>query len=99
MTDIRREPGSAGGRSPSRKTPPSPRKAKPKAAKPKKLSAIDAAAKVLGESGEARNCQEMIKAMAEKGYWTSPGGKTPALPRPGCKDHRRYRLNPARARR
>ena len=23
------------------------------------------------------NCQEMIKAMAEKGYWTSPGGKTP----------------------
>ena len=24
------------------------------------------------------NCQEMIKAMAEKGYWTSPAGKTPA---------------------
>ena len=47
-------------------------------AKPKKLSAIDAAAKVLAESGEAMNCQEMIKAMAEKGYWTSPGGKTPA---------------------
>ena len=46
--------------------------------KPKKLSAIDAAAKVLGEAGEAMNCQEMIKAMADKGYWTSPGGKTPA---------------------
>jgi hypothetical protein len=54
-------------------------KAKTKAeAKPKKLSAIDAAAKVLGEAGEPMSCQDMIKAMAEKGYWTSPGGKTPA---------------------
>lgn len=24
------------------------------------------------------DCQTMIKTMAEKGYWTSPGGKTPA---------------------
>jgi hypothetical protein len=24
------------------------------------------------------DCQSMIKTMAEKGYWTSPGGKTPA---------------------
>jgi len=54
-----------------------PRAAKAKETKPKKLSAIDAAAKVLAESGEAMNCQEMIKAMAEKGYWTSPGGQTP----------------------
>jgi hypothetical protein len=23
-------------------------------------------------------CQELIDAMAEKGLWTSPGGKTPA---------------------
>ena len=23
------------------------------------------------------SCQEMIKAIGEKGYWTSPGGKTP----------------------
>jgi hypothetical protein len=22
-------------------------------------------------------CQEMIEAMAAKGYWSSPGGKTP----------------------
>ena len=51
---------------------------KPKAqADPKKLSALDAAAKVLGEAGQPMNCQEMIQAMAEKGYWTSPGGKTP----------------------
>ena len=48
------------------------------AAQPKKLSALDAAVRVLGESGQAMNCQEMIAAMAAKGYWTSPGGKTPS---------------------
>ncbi len=46
-------------------------------AQPKKLSALDAAAKVLGESGEAMNCKELIDAMAAKGYWKSPGGQTP----------------------
>jgi hypothetical protein len=44
----------------------------------KKVSALDAAAKVLAEAGQPMNCQDLIKAMAEKGYWTSPGGKTPA---------------------
>jgi hypothetical protein len=48
-----------------------------KAAQPKKLSALDAAAQVLGEAGQPMNCQEMIVAMAAKGYWTSPAGKTP----------------------
>jgi hypothetical protein len=43
----------------------------------KKLSALDAAAKVLGESKDPMNCQEMIAAMAAKGYWNSPGGQTP----------------------
>ena len=43
----------------------------------KKMSAIDAAAKVLGETGQAMACKELIDAMASKGYWTSPGGKTP----------------------
>jgi hypothetical protein len=33
------------------------------AAKPKKLSALDAAARVLTESGQAMNCKEMIEAM------------------------------------
>ncbi len=42
-----------------------------------KLSAIDAAAKVLFEAGEPLNAKQMIEAMATKGYWTSPGGKTP----------------------
>ena len=49
-----------------------------KAPKAKKTSALDAAAKVLAEQGKPMNCQEMIEAMAAKGYWTSPGGKTPA---------------------
>jgi hypothetical protein len=43
----------------------------------KKLSGLDAAAKVLAESGEPMTSKEMIDAMAAKGYWTSPGGKTP----------------------
>jgi hypothetical protein len=54
---------------------------KTKAAKPKKergMSALDAAAKVLGESKEPLASKQMIEAMAAKGYWTSPGGKTPA---------------------
>ncbi len=46
-------------------------------AKTKKVGCLDAAAKVLGESGQAMTCKEMIDAMATKGYWTSPGGKTP----------------------
>src|SRR5262249_15037300 len=46
--------------------------------KPKKTSALDAAARVLVEATEPMNCQELIKAMADKGYWTSPGGQTPS---------------------
>jgi hypothetical protein len=42
-----------------------------------KLSALDAAAKVLSESKEPMTTKEMIEAMSTKGYWTSPGGKTP----------------------
>ncbi len=53
-----------------------PRTTRPKA-KDKKLSAIDAAAKVLTETGEPMTTGELINAMAAKGYWTSPGGKTP----------------------
>ena len=43
----------------------------------KRLSAIDAAAKVLAESKEPLNAKQMIERMAAKGYWKSPGGKTP----------------------
>jgi hypothetical protein len=43
-----------------------------------RVSALDAAAQVLQEAGQPLSCQEMIKLMAEKGLWASPGGKTPA---------------------
>lgn len=43
----------------------------------RKLSALDAAAKVLADSGEPLTTKEMIEAMAAKGLWTSPGGATP----------------------
>lgn len=43
----------------------------------KKLSCVGAALKVLAESGQPLNTKEMIEAMEAKGYWTSPGGKTP----------------------
>jgi hypothetical protein len=42
------------------------------------MSCLDAAAKVLEEAGAAMNCRDMISTMTEKGYWTTPGGKTPA---------------------
>ena len=42
-----------------------------------KMSAIDAAARVLEEAGEPMRCKELIETMAAKRYWTSPGGKTP----------------------
>ena len=50
--------------------------------KPKRLSALDAAVKVLEERdpGDAPlSCAQMIERMAAKGYWTPVrGGKTPA---------------------
>ncbi len=53
------------------------KKAKAASDKPKKLSALDAAAQVLAASKEPMNAKQMIDAMAAKGLWTSPGGKTP----------------------
>jgi hypothetical protein len=46
-------------------------------AKPKRVSALDAAAQVLQASGQAMRSGEMIAAMAEQGLWSSPAGKTP----------------------
>src|SRR5262249_52276012 len=57
---------------------PKARATKASEAPPKKLSALNAAARVLQETKQAMTCPEMIEAMAAKGYWTSPGGKTPA---------------------
>jgi HB1, ASXL, restriction endonuclease HTH domain len=43
----------------------------------KKMSCLDAAAKLLTETGQPMSCQQLIEAIAAKGYWTSPPGKTP----------------------
>ena len=43
-----------------------------------KLSALQAAVRVLAEAGRPMTCREMIDTMATKGYWSSPAGKTPA---------------------
>ena len=56
---------------------PEPKPKKPATEKPKRTSALDAAAQVLQASGQAMRAQELIAAMAEQGLWTSPNGKTP----------------------
>jgi hypothetical protein len=62
---------------PALEKPKRQRKA-PAEPKEKKVSALDAAARVLAEEGRPMTCQEMIEAMAAKGYWCSPKGATPA---------------------
>ncbi|MGV2336266.1 MAG UNVERIFIED_CONTAM: winged helix-turn-helix domain-containing protein [Planctomycetaceae bacterium] len=41
------------------------------------MSQLDAAARVLQETGGTMNTKQMVEVMAERGYWRSPGGKTP----------------------
>ena len=57
--------------------PKKPGKAPKAESKSKKVSALDAAAKVLGEQGKPMNCQELIEEMSRKKYWSSPNGATP----------------------
>ena len=47
------------------------------AGKPKRVSALDAAAEVLQTASEPMNCKDLITSMATRGLWTSPAGKTP----------------------
>jgi len=57
-----------------------PQKAKaqaPKAKKKRRMSALDAAAKVLTEAKQPMTCGEMVKEMLDRGLWQT-GGKTPA---------------------
>jgi hypothetical protein len=49
----------------------------PKAAKPKRTSALDAAAQVIAKSDKPMRAVDMIAQMEAKGLWKSPGGKTP----------------------
>ncbi len=50
------------------------KRGEPKARRP---SGLDAAARVLAESREPMTCRQIVEVAAEKGYWKSPGGKTP----------------------
>lgn len=43
-----------------------------------RMSALDAASRVLAEEGKPLGCQKLVGLMAGKGYWVSPAGKTPA---------------------
>ena len=45
--------------------------------KPKKVSQIDAAIKVLGTARKPMSCKELVEAMTKKKLWASPGGATP----------------------
>jgi len=49
----------------------------PKAKRPRKVSALDAAAQVLAGSKHPLGAKDMIAEMQKQGLWTSPGGKTP----------------------
>jgi hypothetical protein len=42
-----------------------------------KMSMLDAAVEVLKDASRPMSAKEMITAMAEKGLWKSPSGKTP----------------------
>jgi len=46
--------------------------------KPKRISGLDAAAKVLEETGEPISVKQIVELAEQKGYWKSPGGKTPS---------------------
>lgn len=72
----------AGEAKTTKATKPAAKKAEPKAQKKPasaagKMSGLDAAAKVLGEAGEALNCKTIVERAVEKGYWKT-NGKTPA---------------------
>lgn len=53
------------------------RTAKATKANGERMSQMAAAERVLAEIGEPMNCKAMVEAMARKGYWSSPCGKTP----------------------
>jgi hypothetical protein len=46
--------------------------------KPKKFSALDAAAQLLALASQPLNCKQLIELMTAQGLWNSPKGKTPS---------------------
>ena len=70
--------GSAATPTPSANAAQGKKKGKAKETKPKKMSCLDAAAKVLADAGTAMTTGEMIEAMGKANLWSSPNGRTPA---------------------
>ena len=56
---------------------PTKKKKAKSSGKPKRLSALDAAAQVLRKAAKPMTSKLLIAAMAEQKLWTSPKGKTP----------------------
>jgi hypothetical protein len=69
--DAAEAPAAEGGA--KRKT----KKAKTPKASDGRLSQLDAAVKVLGEADVPMSTKDMVETMGQKGYWSSPGGRTP----------------------
>ncbi len=68
------------GKASQQQPTPTQAKAAPKpapAAKPKRVSALDAAAQVLQKADTPMSSKALIAAMAERNLWKSPAGKTP----------------------
>lgn len=59
------------------KAAPEPKARKKAERKDGTMSGLDAAAKVLGDAGEALNCKTIVERALEKGLWKT-GGKTPS---------------------
>ena len=45
--------------------------------RPKRTSGLEAAARVLEEAGRPMTAMEIVAEAEARGYWKSPGGKTP----------------------
>jgi hypothetical protein len=65
-----------GKKAPKTEKGPKPAKA-PKAPKPKRVSALDAAAMVIAKADKPMRAVDLVAQMEAKGLWKSPGGKTP----------------------
>jgi hypothetical protein len=70
------EPAASGAKPKRGKKAPKQPKEK-KAPKPKRVSALDAAAIVIAKADKPMRAVDMVAQMEAKGLWKSPGGKTP----------------------
>jgi hypothetical protein len=66
------------GKDAAKAKPAANKPAAPKPPKEKRVSALDAAAKVLAEAKKPMRVGEIVEQMAAKGYWESKAGRTPA---------------------